>query len=199
MTENSPAVDRLSNAWNRVHQLLLEQSGPAITTPTPSMHQVFFVAGDHCLTTKHDSDEIDDLTDRAIDEALRFDQVARMPPGAQERLAADLESWLEQPQVIQIDEPVDLFKRYMDFPLEVRAITDRLTQELEIHDPYAVCRDYLAQLEPLGYTFEYGLDGEPCNLQRTDTLSVTPTSPTADTESLAPTADEDDDQGMAPR
>ena len=60
---------------------------------------------------------------------------------------------------------MDLFEDYENLPKEVSkvywkynylAASDGLT--------YDTCADYLAEMNALGYTFEYGLDAEPFNL-----------------------------------
>jgi len=35
----------------------------------------------------------------------------------------------------------------------------------EMEDSYKECERLLTELKPLGYTFEYGLDGEPYDLK----------------------------------
>jgi len=55
-------------------------------------------------------------------------------------------------------------KEYYDAPKDVRKILDSFDFE---GDAYKECDRLLNELEPLGYTFEYGLDGEPYNLIQT--------------------------------
>jgi hypothetical protein len=58
---------------------------------------------------------------------------------------------------------VDLFEDYEDQPQEVTAILSKY--ELEDND-YDVLEELLAELKEIGYTFEYGLDGEPYDLRK---------------------------------
>jgi hypothetical protein len=60
-------------------------------------------------------------------------------------------------------EGVDLFEDYEDQPQEVTAILSKY--ELEDND-YDVLEELLAELKEIGYTFEYGLDGEPYDLRK---------------------------------
>jgi hypothetical protein len=52
-------------------------------------------------------------------------------------------------------------KEYDEAPREVREILDSFDFE---GDAYKECDRLLHELEPHGYTFDYGLDGEPYNL-----------------------------------
>ena len=61
------------------------------------------------------------------------------------------------------DEGVDLFEDYEDQPEEVSVILSNY--ELEDND-YDILEQLLAELEEIGYTFEYGLDGEPYDLRK---------------------------------
>ena len=58
---------------------------------------------------------------------------------------------------------LDLFEHYETLPLEVQNIL--LTWEDET---YEECERLLAELEPMGYTFEYYLDASPYNLTKID-------------------------------
>lgn len=58
---------------------------------------------------------------------------------------------------------IDLFESYQDLPVAVQEV---LAECDEDGDPYEECRKLEKALEPLGYTFEWGLDGEPFNLQK---------------------------------
>jgi len=60
-------------------------------------------------------------------------------------------------------EGVDLFEDYENQPEEVSAILSKY--ELEDND-YDVLEQLLAELKDIGYTFEYGLDGEPYDLRK---------------------------------
>lgn len=61
------------------------------------------------------------------------------------------------------DEGVDLFEDYEDQPEEVSEILSKY--ELEDND-YDILEQLLGELEEVGYTFEYGLDGEPYDLRK---------------------------------
>ena len=61
------------------------------------------------------------------------------------------------------DEGVDLFEDYEDQPAEVQAILAKY--ELEDND-YNTLKDLQAELEGIGYTFEFGLDAEPFDLRK---------------------------------
>tara|TARA_R110002020_G_scaffold154637_2_gene334699 strand:- start:100 stop:396 length:297 start_codon:yes stop_codon:yes gene_type:complete len=56
-------------------------------------------------------------------------------------------------------------KEYNECGYEVRQILDSFDFE---GDAYKECDRLLNELEPYGYTFEYGLDGEPYNLKKLD-------------------------------
>ena len=58
-------------------------------------------------------------------------------------------------------------KAYKDAPEEVKAILDSFDFE---GDAYKECDRLLDELEPHGYTFDYGLDGEPYNLYKLITI-----------------------------
>jgi hypothetical protein len=58
---------------------------------------------------------------------------------------------------------VDLFEDYEDQPEEVRNILAKYEAE---ENDYAVLDEMLAELEEIGYTFEYDLGGEPYDLRK---------------------------------
>ena len=62
---------------------------------------------------------------------------------------------------------IDLFEDYESLPVELRDICERYS-DIEAHDGfgYKECGELLADVEKLGYTFEYGLDAVPFNLQK---------------------------------
>lgn len=62
--------------------------------------------------------------------------------------------------------PVDLFEEPEAQPEALKTIVAHFTPKLEAGDAYDVCRDFLAAVQRHGFTFEYGLDGEPYNLTR---------------------------------
>ena len=57
----------------------------------------------------------------------------------------------------------DLFETPELIPAEVQNVLDSWDQD---GDPYKECTRLEIELAPLGYTFEWGLDGEPYNLQK---------------------------------
>lgn len=61
------------------------------------------------------------------------------------------------------DEGVDLFEDYEDQPEEVSAILSKYEQE---DNNYDTLNDLLAELNQIGYTFEFGLDAEPYDLRK---------------------------------
>lgn len=83
------------------------------------------------------------------------------------------------------DNNIDLFEHMDDLPHDLIALIDHYSVEIEQGDPYAVCREFLEKAQALGFTFEYGLDGEPYGLQRmsagTNEMGLTP----RDIESMA--------------
>ena len=61
----------------------------------------------------------------------------------------------------------DLFENQDLLPKKVRAIVKKFDAKFcKEGDSYQLCRDFLAALEPHGYTFEYGLDAVPYDLQK---------------------------------
>ena len=58
----------------------------------------------------------------------------------------------------------DLFETPERLPHAVQAAIDRCWEESETGCAYAACRRLEATLTPLGYSFEYGLDGVPVDL-----------------------------------
>ena len=71
-----------------------------------------------------------------------------------------------------IDSTTDLFQAQGSLPENIRAIIDRHTALIEENDgdAYQLCRNFLEELEANGYTFDYGLDGVPYDLQCTGDL-----------------------------
>jgi hypothetical protein len=58
----------------------------------------------------------------------------------------------------------DLFLHQEELPADVKSVLDKYGIEGEA--TYETCGSMLAELEPLGYTFEYYLDAEPFNLRK---------------------------------
>jgi len=61
---------------------------------------------------------------------------------------------------------MDLFEDIAALPQEVQVVCEKYSHILAEDDgnPYDICEAFLAELKPLGYAFEYGLDGEPADL-----------------------------------
>ncbi len=55
------------------------------------------------------------------------------------------------------------FEKYEKLPKKVRKAIDRFNEK---DDLYEECKNLSEILEPLGYTFDYGLDGVPINLTK---------------------------------
>lgn len=61
-------------------------------------------------------------------------------------------------------EIIDLFEHYDKIPDNVAAVIEKY----DTHDSlsYEECAAMLSEVEKLGYTFEYGLDGIPYDLRK---------------------------------
>ena len=64
----------------------------------------------------------------------------------------------------------DLFQSPELLPNEVRAIVEKYNLLHEQIPDNEICINMLAELKPLGYTFDYGLDYEPTNLRKVEEL-----------------------------
>lgn len=64
----------------------------------------------------------------------------------------------------------DLFQTPELLPSEVRAIVEKYNLLHEQIPDNEICINMLAELKPLGYTFDYGLDYEPTNLRKVEEL-----------------------------
>lgn len=62
----------------------------------------------------------------------------------------------------EYNEKNDLFYNYDKQPPELKAICDRYA---EMDNDYQTCEKFLAEVQQIGYTFDYGLCGEPFNLR----------------------------------
>lgn len=60
------------------------------------------------------------------------------------------------------DYTMDMFDEYEKLPLEVQAILDKYS---EMDNGYEECRNLVQELESVGYTCQYGLDGIPFYLK----------------------------------
>jgi len=58
----------------------------------------------------------------------------------------------------------DLFETPEILPIEIQKI---LEKHLDGTCSYAMCRKLAKELEPYGYEFDWGLDGDPYNLRKT--------------------------------
>ena len=58
---------------------------------------------------------------------------------------------------------MDYFEHPEKIPSEISQLMDEF-QALDDADPYSLCKSLLSSIQPLGWTFEYGLDGLPYNL-----------------------------------
>ena len=64
----------------------------------------------------------------------------------------------------------DLFENQDLLPKKVRAIVKKFDAKFcKEGDGYQLCEKFLAALLPHGYTFEYGLDAVPYDLQKVGT------------------------------
>jgi len=59
---------------------------------------------------------------------------------------------------------IDLFECPDSQPPELRQITEKYGAMVDF-DLYEVCRVFLVEVEAVGFTFEYGLDGVPYDLR----------------------------------
>jgi hypothetical protein len=50
---------------------------------------------------------------------------------------------------------------FEELPVEIQSIIDKHYEDTEYIDSYQNCKDLLAKLNKLDYTFDYGLDGIP--------------------------------------
>lgn len=68
------------------------------------------------------------------------------------------------------ENPVDLFEEQENLPLNVQEVIARYTDMLERgeDDGYILCKSFQSDIKKMGYTFEFGLDAVPSNLQKMD-------------------------------
>ena len=62
----------------------------------------------------------------------------------------------------------DLFDYYDELPIEV---TDVLNKYSFMEENYYTCQELVAELETIGYTCDYGLDGVPYGLKKMRTYT----------------------------
>lgn len=58
---------------------------------------------------------------------------------------------------------MDLFEHYENLPEDIQEVILSFDED---HDLYNECERLLEELKPLGYTFDYYLDGVPYNLRK---------------------------------
>lgn len=61
------------------------------------------------------------------------------------------------------EDTIDLFENPEDLPQEVQDVLERFCNG---ENSYDQCRALIEALEPLGYTCDYGLDGQPYDLTK---------------------------------
>ena len=62
---------------------------------------------------------------------------------------------------------MDLFKNYKKQPKKLQDICDKyFVLDAMQGLSYSECKDFLKEVETLGYTFDYGLDATPINLRK---------------------------------
>jgi hypothetical protein len=67
------------------------------------------------------------------------------------------------------DDENDLFQNIADLPEDLQAILSKYDERFQADENgYLLCKELLAEVEALGYTFEYGLDAEPFGLRLAD-------------------------------
>jgi hypothetical protein len=61
----------------------------------------------------------------------------------------------------------DLFEQYETLPPEVQSIIEKYNLiELDKGMDYPDCKNFVAELEQVGYTCDYGLDAQPYDLKK---------------------------------
>ena len=78
---------------------------------------------------------------------------------------AETPDYYEKIEAIGLEDggEIDLFEHYDELPEEVQAVLNRYATDDET---YENAEALLQELQPLGYTFEYGLDASPYNLRK---------------------------------
>jgi predicted kinase len=71
----------------------------------------------------------------------------------------------------EYDEENDLFATPENIPSEIQAILDKYEEEYLDGATYDLNERVLAELKPLGYTFDYYLDAEPYNLRKIEQMT----------------------------
>ncbi len=98
-----------------------------------------------------------------IDEATRFCTVHENTDWAVTDWYLACDAW--QFDAEEEEEVLDLFEHHEQQPPELAAITQKYSQRFAEDDgSYPLCEAFLKEVEAIGYTFEYYLQGEPFNL-----------------------------------
>jgi hypothetical protein len=66
----------------------------------------------------------------------------------------------------------DLFQHYEELPLKVIRILDKFEKLEGEMDGYEICRQMDEELAPLGYEFDWELEGQPFNLRKINSGSL---------------------------
>ncbi|MFN5417956.1 MAG: hypothetical protein ACK5B9_12935 [Flavobacteriia bacterium] len=82
---------------------------------------------------------------------------------AENKIAAENNLFAQYGKEFQVEEKeIDLFNNFEVLPIEIQ---DILQWYSLLDNDYQKCKDLLNELKPFGYTFDYGLDAQPYNLQ----------------------------------
>lgn len=68
-----------------------------------------------------------------------------------------------------MEDTIDLFEQYQTLPQEVQDIIITFRDD---YASYQECERLLAELEPYGYTFDYGLDATPFGLEKISNCEI---------------------------
>ncbi|OLF82047.1 hypothetical protein AWH63_10940 [Marinobacter sp. C18] len=99
----------------------------------------------------------------------------------------------DDPMEKELYDDSDLFQSIETLPEPVQEVIERYSAQHDEVD-YLLCKAFLEELEPLGYTFDYGLDGVPVDLREIPDVSEQPA-----TEVDAFPDDDDDEPEPGPR
>jgi len=72
-------------------------------------------------------------------------------------------SKLIAPNICDSNKDTDLFDHYDSLPAHVRKVVDRYCNG---DNSYELCKKLITALNKIGYTCDYGLDGQPYNLKK---------------------------------
>ena len=76
----------------------------------------------------------------------------------------------DDPMEKELYDDSDLFQSIETLPEPVQEVIERYSAQLDEVD-YLLCKAFLKELEPLCFTFDYGLDGVPVDLREIPELS----------------------------